>query len=55
MYKIAFAEFRNLNLDSIYTNLFDQRNVTESEHKIVWESWSEFHKKVSKFIKKREF
>ncbi|MDB4158058.1 hypothetical protein N9609_01060 [bacterium] len=53
--KIAFAEFRELNLDSTYTNLLDPRNVTESEYKIVTESWSEFHKKVSKFIKEENF
>jgi hypothetical protein len=53
--KIAFTEYRELNLDSSYTNLLDPRNVTESEYKDVKASWSEFHKKVSKFIKEENF
>ncbi len=48
--EIAYNEIKKLNLDSTYTNLLDRRNVSESEYKIVVESWSEFHKKVSQFI-----
>ena len=44
-----------MNLDSTYTNLLNPRNVSESEYKIVAESWSEFHKKVSQFIKEENF
>lgn len=53
--KIALNEIRELYLDSTYTNLLDPRNVTESEYKDVTKSWSEFHKKVSKFIKEENF
>lgn len=53
--KLAFTEFRALNLDSTYTNLLDPKNVTESEYKAVTESWSEFHQKVLKFIKEENF
>lgn len=44
-----------MNLDSTYTNLLDPRNVTESEYKDVVESWTEFHKNISKFIKEVDF
>lgn len=53
--KLAFNEFRRLNLDSTYTNLLDPSNVNESEHKAVLESWTEFHKKITKFIKEENF
>ena len=53
--ELAFTEFREMNLDSTYTNLLNPRNVTESEYKDVTESWSKFHKKVSKFIKEENF
>ena len=53
--EMAYNEIKKLNLDSTYTNLLDPRNVSESEYKIVVESWSEFHKKVSQFIKEENF
>lgn len=53
--KIAFIKFRELNLDSTYTNLLDPRNVTESEYKAVTQSWSKFHKKIDEFIKEKNF
>ena len=53
--KIAFNEMKKLNLDSIYPNLLNPRNVTESEYKSVTKSWSEFHQKMSKYIKEEEF
>jgi len=53
--EMAYNEIKKMNLDSTYTNLLDPRNVSESEYKIVAESWSEFHKKVSKFIKEENF
>lgn len=53
--EMAYNEIKKLNLDSTYTNLLDPRNVSESEYKIVAESWSEFHKKVPQFIKEENF
>jgi hypothetical protein len=53
--EIAYNEIKKMNLDSTYTDLLDRRNVSESEYKIVVESWYEFHKKVSQFIKKENF
>jgi len=53
--KEAFDEFIRKNLDSIYTNLLDPRNVSELEYKGVTKSWSEFHQKVLKFIKEENF
>lgn len=53
--EIAYNEIKKMNLNSTYTNLLDPRNVSESEYKIVVESWSEFHKKISKFIKEENF
>ncbi len=53
--KIALKEIRELYLDSTYTNLLDPRNVTESEYKDVTKSWTEFHKKVLKFIEEEDF
>lgn len=53
--EMAYNEIKKLNLDSTYTILLDPRNVSESEYKIVVESWSEFHKKVSQFIKEENF
>ena len=53
--KLAFQEFSKMNLDSTYINLLDPRNVSESEHKSVIKSWTEFHQKVSKFIKEENF
>jgi hypothetical protein len=44
-----------VNLDSTYTDLLDGRKVSESEYKIVVETWYEFHKKVSQFIKEENF
>jgi hypothetical protein len=53
--KLAFTEFGKLNLDSIYTNLLDPKNVSETEYKVVMDPWSEFHKKVYTFIKAENF
>lgn len=53
--EIAYNELKEMNLDSAYINLLDPRNVTEAEIKIVAESWSEFHKNVSQFIKEENF
>lgn len=53
--EIAYNEIKKMNLDSTYTDLLDRKNVSESEYKIVVESWYEFHKKVSQFIKKENF
>lgn len=53
--EMAYNEIKKLNLDSTYTNLLDPRNVSESEYKIIAKSWSEFHKKVSQFIKEENF
>lgn len=53
--EIAYNEWKEMNLDSSYTNLLDPRNVTEAELKIVAKSWSEFHKNVSQFIKEENF
>ena len=53
--EIAYNEIKKMNLDSTYTNLLNPRNVSESEYKIVAESWSEFHKNVSKFIEQEKF
>jgi hypothetical protein len=53
--EIAYNKIKKMNLDSTYTDLLDRRNVSESEYKIVVESWYEFHKKVSQFIKKENF
>ena len=50
-----FKAFRELNLDSTYMNLLDPKNTTELEYKAVIQSWSEFHQKVSKFIKQENF
>ena len=53
--EMAYNEIKKMNLDSTYTNLLDPRNVSESEYKIVAKSWSEFHKKISRFIKEENF
>jgi len=53
--KVAFDEMKKMNLDSIYSNLLNPRNVTESEYKVVIKSWSKFHQKVSKYIKEEKF
>ena len=51
----AYNALKKMNLDSTYTNLLDPRNVTTDEYKIVAKSWSEFHKKLSHFIKEENF
>ncbi|MEC3906269.1 hypothetical protein VOI54_04525 [Tamlana sp. 2201CG12-4] len=53
--ELAFNEIKKLNLDSIYLNLLDPRNVTEAEYQKVGKSWTEFHKNVSDFIKSENF
>jgi len=53
--RLAFAEFRKLNLDSSYTNLLNPANSTETEFEVVMESWTQMHQKVSKFIKEENF
>ncbi|MBU2527320.1 MAG: hypothetical protein KKC03_12035 [Bacteroidetes bacterium] len=51
----AFNEIKKLNLDSIYPNLLDPKNVTESEYQEVEKSWVKFHENVSEFIKFENF
>ena len=51
----TLRDLGEMNLDSTYTNLLDPRNVTTDEYKIVAKSWSEFHKKISRFIKEENF
>ena len=46
---------KNLNLDSIYPNLLDPKNITDSEKEVVFNSWISFHDKLSDFIKEENF
>ena len=53
--KMAFKEFKKLNLDSLYSNLLDPRKVTKEERQVVIKSWSKFHEKISEYTKKENF
>jgi len=53
--KTEFNDYRKLNLDSLYPNLLDPSKSTETEFKAVIKSWSEFHQKVSSFMKDEDF
>ena len=53
--KVAFNSFSELNLDDTCVNLLDPRNTSESERTSVVNSWSNFHKKVTTFLKEENF
>jgi len=48
--KLAFGDFKKLNLDDKCANLLDPRNTAEDERTSVINSWSSFHKKVTVFL-----
>jgi len=50
-----FNNYRKLNLDSLYPNLLNPSKFSEKEFKAVVKSWSEFHQKVSSFMKDEGF
>lgn len=49
------ADFVDLALDSIYANLLDPRNVSESDYNDVLESWTDFHQNLMTYLKKNDF
>ncbi len=53
--KTEFNDYQKLNLDSLYPNLLDPSKSSEKEYKAVIKSWSEFHQKVSSFMKNESF
>ncbi|OZV68175.1 hypothetical protein [Winogradskyella aurantia] len=53
--KLAFNEFSKLNLDDKCVNLLDPTNTSEAERKSVINSWSNFHKNVTRFLKEEKF
>ena len=53
--KEALKEIKELKLDSLYVNLLDHRNVTDSEYKEVIKSWKEFHIGLMKFMEEENF
>ena len=53
--KLAFNDFSKLNLDDKCVNLLDPKNTSEAERESVINSWSNFHKKVSKFLLEEKF
>ena len=53
--KLAFNDFSKLNLDDKCVNLLDPKNTSEAERESVINSWSNFHKKVSKFLQEEKF
>ncbi|MCA0131712.1 hypothetical protein [Winogradskyella alexanderae] len=53
--KLAFADFSKLNLDEKCVNLLDPRNTSKTERERVIKSWSNFHKKINKFMKEEGF
>lgn len=52
---VAIRQLQNRNLDSVYMNLLNPKNVSDSEYNAVSDSWIEFHKQVSQFIDKENF
>jgi len=53
--KLAFGDFKKLNLDDKCANLLDPRNTAEDERTSVINSWSSFHKKVTVFLEQENF
>ncbi|MGK7389949.1 MAG: hypothetical protein ACNS60_06345 [Candidatus Cyclobacteriaceae bacterium M2_1C_046] len=53
--KKELEHFNKLNLDEVYPNLLDPRNVSDEEAKAVYKSWGEFHQKVMAFMKEQDF
>lgn len=53
--KLAFNEFSKLNLDDKCVNLLDPSNTSEAERKSVFNSWSNLHKNVTRFLKEEKF
>ena len=53
--KLAFNDFSKLNMDDKCINLLDPRNTAEDERESVINSWSNFHKKVTKFLEEENF
>ncbi len=52
---IHYNKIKKMNLDSAYSDLLNRKNLIDSERTIVYKAWSEFHKKLSKYVKQVKF